>query len=219
MAHHFQQGVPFTASDTRDFGTDDPDTQNEIDHRIASTATDKQIYLAVDSLNAARNDLTDLWESHPNMSRPSPWDTRGFADTAAITAYTDFSIALIERLRTQFGKLPVHSDYGTEIRDLMINNSTAYQDFYTHFAPAVYLALKATYPELDLMVSIALKSPGGPEMDTVKTGFTHIADYADVVGISTYGYAFYGHDDAGDPNSLPTDWLTQIEDIAPGKSY
>jgi len=68
------------------------------------------------------------------------------------------------------------------------------------------------------MVSIALKSPGSSGMSTVTAGFTQIANYVDVVGISVYPYAFFTPPD-GNPDDLPSNWLSQIKTIAPGKSY
>lgn len=68
------------------------------------------------------------------------------------------------------------------------------------------------------MVSLALKSPNSNEMNITKNDFTRIADYVDIVGISTYGYAFYSHLDKGNPDNLPTNWLSQIKDIAPSKA-
>jgi len=56
-------------------------------------------------------------------------------------------------------------------------------------------------------------------MQTVTTGFARIRDWVDVVGISTYGYAFYEHSDKGNPDNLPAQWLSQIKTIAPEKPY
>ena len=219
VAHHFQQGVPFTASDISDFSTYHENIRNEINGRTGATASGRVIYLAIDSLNSGRNDLTDLWGSNGNMDRPDPWDARGFGSAEVIQAYIDFSTVVIEKFRTEYGTLPAYFNYGTEISELMINEPGKYTDYYTHFAPQVYSAIKAAYPSIKLMVSIALKSPGSAEMNTVTTGFTHIKDYVDVVGISTYGYAFYGHADKGNPDNLPSDWITQVTTIAPGKPY
>ncbi len=218
VAHHLQQGIPFTAPNTLDFSTYDQNIKDEINGRISSTEHEKVIYLAIDSLNQGRDDLADLWESSPNMSRPAPWDTMGFADAEVITAFTEFSIAVIEKFKTDYGKIPEYFNYGTEASDLMINDSAKFNDYVT-FAHYVYENLKAVYPSIKLMVSIALKTPGSAEMQTAKNGFAQIKDYVDVVGISTYAYAFYSHADKGNPDNLPADWLSQIETIAPGKPY
>ena len=218
IAHHFQQGVPFTASNILDFSTYHVNIQSEINGRTANTAPGRVLYIAIDSLNSARDDLTGLWESDPNMARPSPWDARGFADSEVITAYVNFSLAVINRFENQYGKVPEYFNYGTEVSDLMINNPGKYADFII-FAQTVYTSIKAAYPSMKLMISIALKSPGSAEMATVKSGFAQIREYVDVVGISTYGYAFYSHADKGNPENLPANWLTQISDVAPGKPF
>jgi hypothetical protein len=217
VAHHFQQGIPFTA-DTDVFSSYNIAVQNEINDRVNKTEHGKVIYLAIDSLNGARNDLTDLWDGSSNMLRPVPWDARSFDDQEVIDAYVEFSIVVIEKFRTEYGALPAYFNYATEISELMINDSTKFAEFLT-FADDVYTRIKSAYPSIKMMVSIALKTPGSIEMLTAKAGFAQIKNYVDIVGISTYGYAFYSHPDKGNPDNLPSDWLTQIKTIAPGKPY
>ncbi|MFW6363716.1 MAG: hypothetical protein ACOC0D_07725, partial [Spirochaeta sp.] len=218
VAHHFQQGIPYTAADTLDFSTYHQNIQNEIDGRISSTAAGKVIYLAIDSLNAGRDDVAKLWGEHESMDLPDPWGARGFDSPEVIEAYVEFSLAVLHRFETRYGTVPAYFNYASEISELMIHDPDQYSQFVT-FAASVYGQLKAAYPSVKLMVSLALKSPGSGEMETVKTGFARISDYVDVVGISTYGYAFYSHQDKGNPDNLPPNWLNQIEDIAPGKAY
>lgn len=213
VAHHFQQGIPFNdASTFPNFSNYESNIQNEISNRINKTDNGKIIYLAVDSLNSSRDDLTDFWGTSANMTRPSPWDTRSFNDSQVITSYTNFALELIARFN------PEYFNYAPEISDLMINDATKFSEFKT-FAQQVYSNIKAYYPNLKLMVSIALKEPGSSKMTTATLGFAEIKDYVDIVGISTYGYAFYGHSDAGDPANLPSNWLSQIQTIAPNKTY
>ncbi len=213
VAHHFQQGIPFNdASTFPNFSNYENNIQNEINNRINKTDNGKIVYLAVDSLNSSRDDLTDFWGTSANMTRPSPWDTRSFNDSQVITSYTNFALELIARFN------PEYFNYAPEISDLMINDAAKFNEFKT-FAQQVYSNIKAYYPNLKLMVSIALKEPGSSKMATATTGFAEIKDYVDIVGISTYGYAFYGHSDAGDPANLPSNWLSQIQTIAPNKTY
>lgn len=213
VAHHFQQGIPFNdASTFPNFSNYESNIQNEINNRINKTDNRKIVYLAVDSLNSSRDDLTDFWGTSANMTRPSPWDTRSFNDSQVITSYTNFALELIARFN------PEYFNYAPEISDLMINDAAKFNEFKT-FAQQVYSNIKAYYPNLKLMVSIALKEPGSTKMTTAASGFAEIKDYVDIVGISTYGYAFYGHSDAGDPANLPSNWLSQIQTIAPNKTY
>ena len=147
VAHHFQQGIPFNdASTFPNFSNYETNIQNEVNNRINKTNNDKIIYLAVDSLNTARNDLTDFWGTSANMSRPSPWDTRSFDDSNVITSYTNFALELIARFN------PEYFNYAPEISDLMVNDATKFNAFKT-FAQQVYTNIKAYYPNLKLMVS------------------------------------------------------------------
>jgi hypothetical protein len=202
VAHHFQQGIPFTAIDIADFSTYHANVQAEINSRTSKTASGKVIYLAIDSLNGARNDLTDLWAVDGNMTRTgTAWEGLGFNNASVQAAYVDFSKVVIEKFRTQYGKVPEYFNYGTEISELMLNEPLKYNTEYVPFAHYVYDELKVAYPSMKLMVSIALKEPGSAQMNTVTTEFADIRDYVDVVGISTYGYAFYDHADKGNPDT------------------
>lgn len=213
VAHHFQQGIPYNSALTfPNFSNYETNIQNEINNRVNLTENDKKIYLAIDSLNSARNDLTDFWGTSANTSRPSPWDSRSFNHNDVITAYKNFSLELIARFN------PTYFNYGSEISDLMLNSPAKFSEFVT-FASQIYSTIKAYYPNLKLMVSIALKTPNSSQMQTVKSLFSQIKDYVDIVGISTYGYAFYSHVDKGDPDNLPSNWLSQIKEIAPDKEY
>lgn len=137
VAHHFQQGIPFgDASTFPNFSSYESNIQNEVNNRINKTNSGKVIYLAVDSLNSARNDLTDFWGTSANTTRPSPWDTRSFDDDEVITSYTNFALELIERFK------PTYFNYGSEVSDLMINDAAKFIKFKV-FARRVYQNIKA----------------------------------------------------------------------------
>ena len=213
VAHHFQQGIPFNDAMTfPNFSSYQSNIQSEVNNRINLTTSGKTIYLAIDSLNTARDDLTDFWDTSANTTRPSPWDTRSFNDSNVITAYTNFALELIARFN------PTYFNYAPEVSELMLNDATKFNEFKT-FAQTVYTTIKGLYPNLKLMVSISLKTPGSTDMSTVTSGFADISAYVDVAGISVYPYAFFGHSDAGDPANLPDGWLSQISTIAPNKAY
>jgi hypothetical protein len=219
VAHHFQQGLPYTAADPSDYSALDDSIQSEITGRIEATAHGKVLYLALDCLNGKRDDLATLWGSSPNLPLPEPWDTRGFDSPEVIDTYIGFASLLMGEFRTRYGVLPDYFNYAPEISELMIESPERYDDFCQVFAPAVYAALKGEFPDVDFMVSLALKTPGILEMDTVKAGFLHLAPYTDLVGISVYPYAFFSHENRGNPATLPPDWLSQITVLAPGFRY
>lgn len=218
VAHHLQQGIPFNVLDRREISTYPSHIREEIEGAIGATERGKAIYLAIDSLNGARDDLAGLWESAEQMARPAPWDEMSFDSPEVIAAYIDYSTAVIEKFRSDYGAVPTYFNYATEISELMLNSPERYKRF-PIFARGVYESLKKSYPSMRIAVSIALKSPGSAEMLKVKEGFARISSYVDLVGVSSYAYAFYDHPGRENPANLPPDWLSQIKEIAPGQSY
>ncbi len=209
VAHHLMEGIPW--QEALDDATLLPaGVEAEVSSRIAQTQSSKITYLAIDALNSARDNLAPYWDAPAT----STWDLQGY-DFDAIQvadAYSKFALRMINRFN------PAYFSYASEVSELMLKDPVRFQKFKT-FASRVYAQIKAVYPNLPLMVSLALKTPGSADSQTITTGFADIADYVDMVGISVYPYAFYEHSDRGDPANLPADWLSQITTIAPGKSY
>ncbi len=52
-------------------------------------------------------------------------------------------------------------------------------------------ALSSRYPNLKLMTSVAMKSPGSTEMQEIATRIGSLLPYTDVLGISIYPYVFF----------------------------
>ena len=208
VKHHLMQGIPWDAAYAQ---TAYPTAvENEINGRINATNNDKVIFLAIDSLNVSRNALVGNWSENGGEDRQAPWDTRDYNDAEVIEAYTNFALDMISRFQ------PEYFSYGTEVSDLILNNSTSFDNFVV-FAEAVYTTIKAEHPNLKLMATVALKSPDSASKTTIENNFSRIIDFVDVVGISAYPYAFYSPGDRETPNDLPTNWISQIQDIAGNK--
>ncbi len=210
VAHHLIAGIPWQAAFTAQaYPTA---VENELNTRVALTQSDKRIYLAIDSLNGSRDGLALNWGNASNEALPSPWDSRSFADAEVITAYTNFALDLINRFN------PDYFSYASEITNIAnAADPQVFNDFAV-FAQQVYNNIKASHPNLPLMLSIDLKSPGSTEMNTVASRFSQVSDFIDIVGVSVYPYAFFSHSDKGNPNTLPFNWLRQIQTIAPNKT-
>lgn len=208
VKHHLMQGVPWDAAFN---GTAYPTAvENEINGRITATNNDKIIFLAIDTLNTSRNALVGNWGESGGEDRQAPWNTRDFNDAEVITAYTNFALNMIERFQ------PEYFSYGTEVSELILNNPTSFDNFVV-FAEAVYGSIKAEYPDLKLMATVAMKSPESEDTTTIQNNFSRILDYVDVVGISAYPYAFYAPGDRETPSDLPSNWIDQILNIANSK--
>lgn len=208
VAHHLMDGVPWnSAFNNTALSTN---IEDDVTSRKNQTINGKEIYLAIDSLNTARDDLAPNWGTNGSEARPAPWNERDFDSLEVAQAYSNFALEMIDRFD------PAYFNYGTEVSELMLNDATRFDNF-AIFAERVYDNIKAEHPNLPLMVSIALKSPDSANATTIANKFSKIADYVDVLGISVYPYAFYDHTDKGDPANMPSNWLSQASTIAAGK--
>ncbi len=208
VGHQIMQGIPWAEAFAN---TGYPAAvEADLDLRLNSMRSGKTLFLAIDSLDASRRSLANNWGTNGEEPRPAPWDSRNFNDPEVITAYSNFALDLIARFK------PEYFNYASEVSELILNDPAQYDSFKI-FARQVYGNIKAKYPDLKLMVSVALKSPASSEMAQVKSRLADILDYVDEIGVSVYPYIFYNHTNKGDPDTLPADWLNQINRIAPGK--
>ncbi len=206
--HQMMQGIPW--DEAFNMQAYPVNVEGDITGRLNQTLAGKKILLSIDSLNASRTALANNWANSGEEPRATPWDTRDFDSPEVITAYTNFALDLINRFN------PTYFNYGTEASELIINDLLQYNKFKI-FAKEVYTNIKSQYPDLKLLISIALKSPASSEMALIKSNLTELLPYIDVLGISVYPYIFYSHADKGNPDNLPTDWLNQVTQLAQGK--
>jgi len=256
VAHHYQQGVPWAeAYDMKEnpqMSALPDEVTGEFGLRSGFTDTVKRIYLSVDSLNTERSGISGYFgtdydgngsteqQPMPDNSSASPdidgypdsfdWGSFDFSDPEIADAFISYSIALIDAY-TAAGFEVAYYNYAAEISELS-NDSLSYTDFYT-FAQRVYDALKVKYPNLPLMISLALKHPDSQESadmadsiinDTDGLGHGPMTGYFDVLGISVYPYAFFDPAVSDEPSEgdnaladLPADWASQISSMAGGK--
>ncbi len=208
VAHHLDGGIPWQAA--LDGIAYDPAVEAEIQSRLDNTPANQRMYLAISPFNGGRDGLAGNWGAATNEPLPAPWDTRDFDSPEVITAYTNFASDLITRFQ------PAYFNLGIEASELLVNDLDRYNRYVT-FARQVSGALRAEFPNLQLMISVALKSPGSARATTIEANIGPLIDLVDVVGISVYPYVFFDHADKGDPANLPSNWLSQVRSIADGK--
>ncbi len=208
IAHHLDAGV--TWEEALNGLPYSVDLENELTTRLSNTPANMRTYLALSPLNGVRDGLAEYWGSAPNQPLVAPWDTREFDDPDVVTAYTNFATDLIQRFDPEYFNL------GIEVSELAINDSAAYDRLVT-FTAAVSGALKSQFPDVQLMISVALKSPSSAEAATIRAELPRIIQHVDVVGVSVYPYIFFDHAERGDPANLPANWLSQVATLAGGK--
>jgi len=208
IKHHIQGGIPW--QEALDGTAYHANVEAELSGRIDNTAAGTQIFLAIDSLNSARDALSPNWGESDNQPLSGDWASRTWSSPEVIAAYINFASDMIDRFQ------PTYFDYATEISELILNNPSGYSDFII-FAQAVHSSLSSLYPNLKLMTSVALKSPNSNEMQLIEASYGQIMPYTDVLGVSVYPYAFFNHSDRGDPTNMPSNWLSQITSIAGNK--
>ena len=208
IKHHLQGGIPW--EEALNEAAYPNNVEVNVAGRLANTADSLSVFLAIDSLNTLRDGLAPYWAEAENQDLPEPWASRTWSSSEVITAYTNFAMSMIERFQ------PDYFEYGTEVSELIVNDRDGFLD-YLIFAQQVYTIIKARFPNLKLITSVALKSPGSPEMQQIAQDFPAILPYTDVVGISVYPYVFFNHADRGNPANLPETWLSQILSFTSGK--
>jgi len=209
MIHHqIMQGIPWNeAFNSTAYSMN---IEDDLNGRLAKAVMGQTVLLSIDSLDSSRTALANNWGAAGEEARTAPWDTRDFDSPEVITAYTNFALDLIGRFN------PTYFNYGTEASELILSNITEYNKFVT-FAQQVSANIKAVYPGVKLMISVALKSPGSAEMTLIENNIASMLPYIDVLGVSVYPYIFYNHANKGDPDNLPVDWLSQAQALAPTK--
>jgi len=209
IAHHLDGGIPW--QEALD-GTAYPTAiENELNTRLANTPSDKLVYLTVSPFNIARDDLAGYWnDSGTGQALSPPWNSRDFDSAEVIQAYINFSKNAIDRFN------PAYFNLALEASELALNDAARFDRFVV-FVQQVSASLREDYPDLKLMLSVAMKSPGSSNANIINSQMPKIVPYIDVIGISIYPYVFFDHDDKGDPTNLPVNWLSQIEAISTGK--
>lgn len=213
VAHHLDSGIPWQeALDGTAYASA---VESEIAARVSNTAAGKKVYLAISPLNTGRTGMADYWNnSGSGQPLPAPWSGYGFTSPEVQTAYINFATDLITRFNPEYFNL------GIEASELILHDAKdgglRYAN-YLSFVAVVAPALKASFPNLKLMVSVGLKYPGTPDAQLLETYLPSLINYVDVVGASVYPYVFFGHANAGDPANLPANWLSQLQTIAGSK--
>ena len=108
IAHHMDSGVPWNEALTPDnFDNYGSNVQDEINGRVTRTASmnNKSVYLAVSPFSTSRDDIAAYWNTAPNQSRVSPWDTLDIGNDFVVSAYANYVEELSKKVQSNVCEL------------------------------------------------------------------------------------------------------------------
>jgi len=180
-------------------------------NKMAALSTEfpdnRQRYVSVGLLDLNRSHLATDWEG---AERTGSFSEVGFGDPIVQTAYGHWLDFVIESLA------PDWLNFAIEFSDLAHQSPESWFDG-ARLVCALYEGLKVRHPELKVFFSVALKHPESETRDVIAAALADIDNCTDFAAASTYGFVFYGHPNAGAPNTLPDNWLSQIQELVPDK--
>ena len=179
----------------------------ELADKAAAVPAGKVHLVSIGLLDSSRTRLATDWDGAPRTGR---FSELAFDHPDVQAAATSWALHVTETLS------PDYLNIALEASDVAAVDPAAWPALQDTIC-TVYDTVKTHHPDLPTFFSVALKHPDGEEMDHLRDTIPAAAACTDLAGVSTYGYAFYGHDDAGDPTRLPPQWLSAVDDLLPGK--
>ena len=198
-------GLPWAAA-----ATDGPYpeiVQNKLSELNAEFPATHQRFVSVGLLDLQRTNLATDWDG---AERTGTFANIDFDDPIVQTAYANWLDFIIDELS------PDWLNFAIEISDLAHHAPESWTNG-ADLVCALYDGLKSRHPNLNVFFSVALKHPESDTSAILSTALPAIQNCTDFAAASTYGFMFYGHANAGNPNNLPDNWLSQILDFIPNK--
>jgi len=207
ITHTLSDGIPWDEAFNNNALPNEllTDLQNK-----ASQFTTEKTVVSLDIINRDRTNIIGAWSSEGVVTSQAPWSGRDFSSQEVVTAYVNYAIKVIDELDADY------LIYGEEANLLLLNAPDTFTAF-VGFAQAVYNELKIQRPEVDLLFSVALRSPDSIETASVIDRMDELVPFTDIVGLSVYPYRYFSHSNLSNPESLPSDWLSHMRVISQGK--
>lgn len=202
VVHHFDNGIPW---DEALNGSDMSwNIQLDLNSRLSKIVPENDIYLAVTPLSTYRDKLGEYWGESENMELPEEWKNKSFSHPDVIKAFLNYCIFMIDKFD------PEYFAYGIEVNMLGYHDPGGFND-YLVLLENVYPALKSSYPNLPIFLTIQLETYNN-HYETQKEIVESILPFTDYLAISTYPFGNFE-----DPGDIPVDWFSRLYDMAPKK--
>ena len=201
---HFDDGVPWPEALA---GT--PYNANylaELTSKAARVPLEHLTYLSITPMDFMRENLAAYRGTTGGMELPAPWNTYSFDHPDVITAFVNHCMNMIAVFD------PDYMTYTIE-GNMLADKAPLSWPAYVGLAGSVYSALKTSYPELPLIIT--LQADFFHAASTTQTTFINqILPYTDYIALSSYAFV-----NEYTPFTLPDDWFTVVSDLAPEKPF
>lgn len=206
VSHQLDRGIPWQeAFDNQPFP---PDVQADLTGRLDRTRKGKRVFLSVAPLDLSRLRLNEYWGDATPEATKRAWAARAFDDPAVVRAYVNYCRRVIDLFQ------PAYFNYAVE------GNSKDWAEpafgAFHRFCAQVYAQLKASHPNLPLMVSLMVGDTKGFYENALP--FKNLTDF---IALSSYPYPYLGEfvNGSTDPAQLPRAWFEKFRAIAPEKPF
>lgn len=215
LVAHFDAGIPWDAALANDYDRYPADLRNEIAYVTSWRPAAHRLYVAFTPIAFLRDRLAPTRGENGAQTFQHPWDTLAFDHPDVVRAYTNHCRMMIDRFR------PDWFTFGIEVNLLRFYAPDSTWNRYVALAGSVYGNLRAAYPSLPLLQTVAVEAfyLDPPRQEPAVAAVFLSTDY---VAVSTYPFADAGRYPSGsaaDPGRIPADHLSRIAALAPGKPF
>ncbi|VAX17372.1 hypothetical protein MNBD_NITROSPINAE02-1540 [hydrothermal vent metagenome] len=203
-AMHFDDGVPWQKALD---GSPYPQKYlDELNGKAAAIPPGHLTYLAVTPVSFSRDRLAENRGAAGSEPLPPPWNGRSFDHPQVIEAFINHCEKMISIYSPRFFAYAIEPN-------MLIDLAPASWDGFVTLAQSVYTSLKTNHPNLPIFLSLQAdwfyKNQKGQ-----RAGIAKILPFTDFIALSGYPFA-----DQADPNSLATDYFSQLANLAPEKPF
>lgn len=207
VSHHFDDGIPYQESFT---SSDMPSGLMADVQFIKSQTAGKKRLLSVSALDLSRKAMASYYRDSLAVSAAirQHWKSLPIDHPDRITAYVKYIGWLVDQFK------PDWINYGVE-SNLAEWDPAEFQQ-YKKFLQQVYKALKASYPQTPIFLSLMVT-----EQALSIAHARELLPFSDYVALSAYPYTHVSSSSNGntDPSLFPDRYFEQWLDLAPEKPW
>ena len=184
IAHHLEEGVPWTEARTRTGYH--PNMMWGWNLRKIKSSRDLKVFVSISPLNQSRSGLAEYRGESTEMALPTRFQGRSFNDPIVKLAYLNYAESVIRFFEPDYLAIAI------EANELYFNNRAQWPDFVELYIET-YAALKLRHPELPIFFTTSLHNMNQMRKDTDDAWreMSMLWNYADIAAFSYYPFMEY----------------------------